>query len=72
MTVSRKVRDGELTALDDGDEDDDEMLPRTISWREGPILPKTTFSVLEGVGRTLKGRDLRQVRNAVWRHLRRT
>ncbi|GFZ16337.1 hypothetical protein Acr_25g0007460 [Actinidia rufa] len=27
MTVSRKVRDGELTALDDGDEDDDEMLP---------------------------------------------
>jgi hypothetical protein len=23
--------------------------------------------VLEGAGRTLKGRDLRQVRNAVWR-----
>jgi hypothetical protein len=23
--------------------------------------------VLEGVGRTLKGRDLRQVRNAIWR-----
>lgn len=29
--------------------------------------PMTTFSVLEGAGRTLKGRDLRQVRNAVWR-----
>ncbi|CAI9781422.1 unnamed protein product [Fraxinus pennsylvanica] len=29
-----------------------------------PIL---ACSVLEGAGRTLKGRDLRQVRNAVWR-----
>ncbi|KAF9587262.1 hypothetical protein IFM89_039509 [Coptis chinensis] len=26
----------------------------------------TTFSVFEGLGRTLKGRDLRRVRNAVW------
>ncbi|KAF7805720.1 Senescence regulator [Senna tora] len=26
-----------------------------------------TCSVLEGAGRTLKGRDLRMVRNAVWR-----
>uniref|UniRef100_A0A7N0U724 Uncharacterized protein n=1 Tax=Kalanchoe fedtschenkoi TaxID=63787 RepID=A0A7N0U724_KALFE len=25
-----------------------------------------TFSVFEGVGRTLKGRDLRRVRNAVF------
>lgn len=26
----------------------------------------TTFSVVQGAGRTLKGRDLRRVRNAVW------
>ncbi|KAK3205676.1 hypothetical protein Dsin_019722 [Dipteronia sinensis] len=31
---------------------------------QSPIL---SCSVLEGAGRTLKGRDLRQVRNAVWR-----
>ncbi|GFY93401.1 hypothetical protein Acr_08g0017970 [Actinidia rufa] len=66
--VPRKVRNGELAALDDGDEDDDEMLPpHEIVARGSAILPKTTFSVLEGVGRTLKGRDLRQVRNAVFR-----
>ncbi|XP_020249476.1 early nodulin-20-like [Asparagus officinalis] len=34
---------------------------------QGRGEPLTTFSVLEGVGRTLKGRDLRRVRNAVWR-----
>ncbi|XP_057513158.1 protein S40-7-like [Actinidia eriantha] len=62
--VPRKVRNGELADVDDGDE----MLPpHEIVSRGSAILPKTTFSVLEGVGRTLKGRDLRQVRNAVWR-----
>lgn len=25
-----------------------------------------SFSVQEGIGRTLKGRDLRSVRNAIW------
>ncbi|KAK4783589.1 hypothetical protein SAY86_007963 [Trapa natans] len=35
-------------------------LPR----RRGP-----SFSVLEGVGRTLKGRDLQQVRNEVWKRV---
>lgn len=29
----------------------------------------TSFSVHEGIGRTLKGRDLRQVRNAVWKRV---
>ena len=57
--VPRKVQNGELAALDDGDEDDDEMLPpHEIVARGSAILPKTTFSVLEGVGRRLKGRDL--------------
>ncbi|XP_073286664.1 uncharacterized protein [Primulina huaijiensis] len=35
-----------------------------VAVRHSPIL---ACSVMEGVGRTLKGRDLRQVRNAVWR-----
>lgn len=53
----------------DAEEDDDEMMlpPHEIVARGSAKSPKTTFSVLEGVGRTLKGRDLRQVRNAVWR-----
>ncbi|KAK4343204.1 hypothetical protein RND71_039020 [Anisodus tanguticus] len=48
------------------EDDESEMLPpHEIVARGGS--PKTTFSVLEGVGRTLKGRDLRRVRNAVFR-----
>ncbi|XP_010245762.1 PREDICTED: uncharacterized protein LOC104589216 [Nelumbo nucifera] len=50
------------------DEGEDEMLPpHEIVARGSARSPMTTFSVLEGAGRTLKGRDLRQVRNAVWR-----
>ncbi|CAN6439184.1 unnamed protein product [Victoria cruziana] len=47
-----------------GEEDDDDgnFAPHEIGARS----PMTTFSVLEGAGRTLKGRDLRRVRNAVW------
>ncbi|XP_010683677.2 protein S40-7 [Beta vulgaris subsp. vulgaris] len=47
-----------------GDDDDEEMLP---PHEIVALKLKSTSSVLEGVGRTLKGRDLRQVRNAVWR-----
>ncbi|CAL4953534.1 unnamed protein product [Urochloa decumbens] len=55
-----------LSALD---EDDEEMLPphEMVARARARESPMTTFSVLEGAGRTLKGRDLRQVRNAVWR-----
>ncbi|XP_039117133.1 uncharacterized protein LOC120252979 [Dioscorea cayenensis subsp. rotundata] len=55
--------------VDEADGDDDEMLPphEIIARRSGLGTPMTSFSVLEGVGRTLKGRDLRQVRNAVFR-----
>ncbi|KAL2536384.1 uncharacterized protein Fot_17775 [Forsythia ovata] len=35
-----------------------------VAAKHSPVL---AYSVLEGAGRTLKGRDLRQVRNAVWR-----
>ncbi|KAL4319083.1 hypothetical protein GQ457_18G006200 [Hibiscus cannabinus] len=49
-------------------EEEGEMLPPheivARSLAQSPIL---ACSVLEGEGRTLKGRDLRKVRNAVWR-----
>ncbi|KAK1275617.1 hypothetical protein QJS04_geneDACA011733 [Acorus gramineus] len=56
-----------------GDEDDDEeeggMLPphEIVARGYSHVSPMTTFSVLEGAGRTLKGRDLRRVRNAIFR-----
>ncbi|XP_020593766.1 uncharacterized protein LOC110033928 [Phalaenopsis equestris] len=60
---------GERVADAVDDDDDDEMLPphEIVARASGRISPLTTFSVLEGAGRTLKGRDLRRVRNAVWR-----
>lgn len=64
----RKQRSVDVSDVDHTDEgDDDEMLPpHEIVARGSTQNQKNTFSVLEGVGRTLKGRDLRQVRNAVW------
>lgn len=55
-------------ALDEEDDDVDgeeyvEMVPPHVIVARSHV---TTFSVFEGVGRTLKGRDLRRVRNAVF------
>lgn len=47
---------------DDDAHDDVEMVPP----HEIVARSHVTFSVFEGVGRTLKGRDLRRVRNAVF------
>ncbi|XP_022144701.1 uncharacterized protein LOC111014325 [Momordica charantia] len=61
VPAMRKQRNGDIVA------EEEEMLPpHEIVARGSGVSPKTTFSVLEGVGRTLKGRDLRRVRNAVW------
>eukprot|EP01018_Ginkgo_biloba_P024686 Gb_06228 [translate_table: standard] len=49
------------------DDDDDERLPpHEYIAREYARSQTTTTSVFEGVGRTLKGRDMSRVRNAVW------
>lgn len=67
MMPKKAPRSG-LADVEIDDEGDDEMLPpHEIVARGSARSPKTTFSVLEGVGRTLKGRDLRRVRNAVFR-----
>ncbi|XP_058104902.1 protein S40-7-like isoform X2 [Magnolia sinica] len=53
-----------LSLFDEDDEEiDDEMLPPHEIVARSHL---TTFSVFEGLGRTLKGRDLRRVRNAIW------
>ncbi|TVU36408.1 hypothetical protein EJB05_18341 [Eragrostis curvula] len=49
------------------DEEDEEMLPphEMVARARARESPMTTFSMLEGAGRTLKGRDLRQLCSAV-------
>ncbi|KAL8057847.1 hypothetical protein ABFX02_04G210000 [Erythranthe guttata] len=51
---------------EEGDGDSGVILPphEVVAARHSPML---ACSVMEGAGRTLKGRDLRQVRNAIWR-----
>ncbi|KAA8544272.1 hypothetical protein F0562_022284 [Nyssa sinensis] len=65
MRRNRAIHEFDDIDVDDV-EADGEMLPphEIVASKESPMV---AFSVLEGVGRTLKGRDLRQVRNAVWR-----
>ncbi|WJX96877.1 hypothetical protein P8452_78019 [Trifolium repens] len=54
-----------LHDMDDGYEDNDsEMVPPHEYLARGRKMAAN--SVFEGVGRTLKGRDLRRVRDAVW------
>lgn len=65
--VPRRQNFDELALVDDDDDDDEMLPPHEIVARGSGVSPRTTFSVLEGVGRTLKGRDLCQVRNAVLR-----
>ncbi|KAL0418333.1 UNVERIFIED_CONTAM: hypothetical protein Sradi_1246800 [Sesamum radiatum] len=66
--MTRRARD--LEDIVSEEEEDEErngvILPphEVVAARHSPML---ACSVLEGAGRTLKGRDLRQVRNAVWR-----
>ncbi|OMP06178.1 Senescence regulator [Corchorus capsularis] len=68
MAVARE-RNKKFLEVDYYDDDGEQeiMPPHEIVARGSGVAPQTTFSVLEGVGRTLKGRDLRQVRNAIWR-----
>uniref|UniRef100_A0A0D9ZNQ4 Uncharacterized protein n=1 Tax=Oryza glumipatula TaxID=40148 RepID=A0A0D9ZNQ4_9ORYZ len=61
----RRRRGVQHEALNDEEEDDDELVvpPHEMAARRAAAAA----SVMEGAGRTLKGRDLRRVRNAVWR-----
>ncbi|GJN27693.1 hypothetical protein PR202_gb15735 [Eleusine coracana subsp. coracana] len=71
----RKPAAGRWSEFDDDDDDEfrrsdaamlppHEMVARASASGTGPAAP---FSMLEGAGRTLKGRDLRRVRDAVLR-----
>ncbi|KAF5960170.1 hypothetical protein HYC85_001379 [Camellia sinensis] len=59
----KKVGVTNLRRLDEVSEEEEEMVPPHVMVARSHVM---TFSVFEGVGRTLKGRDLRRVRNAVF------
>ncbi|ONK70670.1 uncharacterized protein A4U43_C04F290 [Asparagus officinalis] len=66
---SNSNSNGRLFGLDEGDGDDDDgavtgavIPPHELLWRNRAA----SFSVHEGIGRTLKGRDLSRVRNAIF------
>ncbi|EES01798.1 hypothetical protein SORBI_3003G365400 [Sorghum bicolor] len=69
VPVARLRKPPVVMVMGEAEDEDDEMLPphEMVARARARESPMTTFSVLEGAGRTLKGRDLRQVRNAVWR-----
>ncbi|OIW00062.1 hypothetical protein TanjilG_26399 [Lupinus angustifolius] len=52
-----------LHGMDDGNEEEEEVM---VPPHEYLARNKAANSVFEGVGRTLKGRDLSRVRDAVW------
>ncbi|KAK6645936.1 hypothetical protein PHAVU_L001851 [Phaseolus vulgaris] len=49
------------------DEEEGKVPPHELVARDSAQSSMLAYSVIEGIGRTLKGRDLRQVRNVVWR-----
>ncbi|GFP91980.1 hypothetical protein PHJA_001342100 [Phtheirospermum japonicum] len=49
----------------DDEDDDDDMLPPHELLARRDKKNRAAYSMCEGIGRTLKGRDLRNVRNAV-------
>ncbi|KAL8538090.1 hypothetical protein ACS0TY_000152 [Phlomoides rotata] len=61
-----EITNGKLTGFDEAEDDEggweeEEMVPPHVIVARSHV----TFSVFEGAGRTLKGRDLRRIRNAV-------
>eukprot|EP00262_Sarcandra_glabra_P008271 TRINITY_DN21599_c0_g1_i1.p1 TRINITY_DN21599_c0_g1~~TRINITY_DN21599_c0_g1_i1.p1 ORF type:complete len:169 (-),score=8.44 TRINITY_DN21599_c0_g1_i1:61-567(-) len=51
---------------EDGDGEDNRIPPHEFLARQFARTRIASFSVHEGIGRTLKGRDLSRVRNAIW------
>ncbi|KAF6166215.1 hypothetical protein GIB67_030999 [Kingdonia uniflora] len=52
---------------DDVDDDDMRIPPHEYLARQFARTRIASFSVHEGIGRTLKGRDLSRVRDAIWK-----
>lgn len=60
---------GESDNDDDGEGDGVRIPPHEFLAKQSARTRTASFSVHEGIGRTLKGRDLSRVRNAVWQKI---
>ncbi|KAJ4971345.1 hypothetical protein NE237_004444 [Protea cynaroides] len=63
---SRRGIDGDFDDDDDDDGEESRIPPHEFLARQLARNGVASFSVHEGIGRTLKGRDLSKVRNAIW------
>ncbi|KAK1426286.1 hypothetical protein QVD17_14957 [Tagetes erecta] len=70
LKENRKVNNNDVDDFDydlyGDDDDDNDLIPPHEYLAKGRIA---SFSVHEGIGRTLKGRDLSRVRNAIWKKI---
>ncbi|KAL5990655.1 hypothetical protein ACLOJK_011558 [Asimina triloba] len=57
---------GEIMGGDCSDEEDARIPPHEFLAKQYERTRIASFSVHEGIGRTLKGRDLSRVRNTIW------
>ncbi|XP_010264683.1 PREDICTED: uncharacterized protein LOC104602622 [Nelumbo nucifera] len=64
--ASRRAENDEDFDDDDNDSEDNKIPPHEFLARQFARTQIASFSVHEGIGRTLKGRDLSRVRNAIW------
>ncbi|KAF8394995.1 hypothetical protein HHK36_018934 [Tetracentron sinense] len=68
--LGENFRDSRRTESDgdvDEDDEDSKIPPHEFLARQFARTQIASFSVHEGIGRTLKGRDLSKVRNAIWK-----
>ncbi|WJX68978.1 hypothetical protein P8452_53293 [Trifolium repens] len=63
--LARQYEEEDARALVEEEEFRNTMPPHEYLSKQSEFSPMISCSLFEGVGRTLKGRDLRQVRNAV-------
>ncbi|KAM0065292.1 putative senescence regulator S40 [Helianthus debilis subsp. tardiflorus] len=68
MILKNELIKNHTTGNNDDDDfyDEEDLIPPHEYLARGRA---TSFSVHEGIGRTLKGRDLSRVRNAVWKQI---
>ncbi|EPS70245.1 hypothetical protein M569_04515 [Genlisea aurea] len=71
--LKQEYRDHRRREIEEEEEEEDDVgrriPPHELIARQMARARITSFSVHEGVGRTLKGRDLSRVRNAVWQKI---
>lgn len=65
--LGKNCRDSGRTEIDEASEEEEDWLPpHELLAKQFARARIASFSLHEGIGRTLKGRDLSRVRNAIW------